>query len=156
MRSPPVLRSVGISSMSTGEEEEKAGGEPWALLSGLSGGGESLKRFPWTAAAAATAAAWNWPCVSARWWKLVWNALGDGGGGIMELLSELLPAKLLMLKVLQLLKDGDEGGLPPLLLPFEAWSAFEVSEAGGGCWRSREMFLMFFSSVGFRRNLEGE
>lgn len=135
-----------MSSMSTETSAAVGdGGDPWGidLITGLvGGGGENLKWLPWTAAAAATAAAWSWPCVRVRWWKLVEKALGEGGG-IIEL---------------PLLYVGEEEDsafvnslvLLLLLLPLT------FRAAGGGCCRSREMFLMFFSSVGLRRNLKGE
>lgn len=138
-----MLRSVGMSSMST---EESADADSWGidLITGLvGGGGENLKWLPCTAAAAATAAACNWPWVSVKWWKLFWKAFGDGGG-IIELL---------------LLYVGDEENSCLM-----AWWSFWLgwlplplaNDAGGGCCRSSEMFLMFFSSVGLRRNLRGE
>ena len=137
---PPVLRSVGMSSMSTDDDSlvAAAGDEGICLITGLvGGGGENLKWLPCTAAAAAAAAAWSWPWVSVRWWKLVEKALGDGGG-IIEL-------------PLLYVGDEDESCLAIWSLLLLVW----VSGAGGGCCRSREMFLMFFSSVGLRRNLKG-
>lgn len=139
-----VLRSVGMSSIST----EDAVGEPFGidLITGLVGGGENLKWLPCTAAAAATAAACSCPWVRVKWWKLVWKALGDCGG-IIELPLLLLP-KLLMWY------GGDESDFDPFELWWSLLALLFVSDAGGGCCRSSEMFLMLFSSVGLRRNLK--